>query len=277
MKNKLEKLLYRKNVLEYTLRKYEKGAQVYSEYCKLLKDKIKDDDASFENLKYKKELIDNKIHAANYITSYKNSLAEYKDYLIPEIEQEKKETDNKIEFKDFEKNTKDLAEYEIFGKTTPKPPNVEIPNIINDIEEHIDLLRELKLSILDKLKTTKNDYEIANLKIQMFNTINHEKTLIKRLNERSEYYFETFLPKYEIELKQAKKVLPLYIEIANEIIDLGIDHRLTMLLSEYEKHKEEEENLWLFFTALKTRLKNIKEELMQQPQKPKLKLFKTIL
>ena len=53
--------------------------------------------------------------------------------------------------------------------------------------------------------------------------------------------------------------------------------RLTMLLSEYEKHKEEEENLWLFFTALKTRLKNIKEELIQQPQKPKLKLFKTIL
>jgi hypothetical protein len=277
MKNKLEKLLYRKNVLEYTLRQYEKGAQVYSEYCELLKSKIKDKDDSFENIKYKKELIDNKIHAANYITSYKNSLAEYKDYLIPEIEQEKTKNDNEIEFLDFEKNTKDLAEYELFGKTTPKAPNVEIPNIIKDIEDHIELLTELKHSIYKKLKTTKDDYEIANLKIQMYNTINHEKTLRKRLNERNEYYFETFLPKYEVELEQAKNVLPLYIDIAKEIIDLGIDHRLTMLLSEYEKHKEEEENLWLFFTALKTRLKNIKEELIKQPTKPKLKLFKTII
>ena len=277
MKNKLEKLLYRKNVLEFTLRKYEKGAKVYVEYCENLKLRIKNKDYKnkLECSLIEKELIENEIKAKNYITSYKNSLAEYKDYLIPEIDTEKTKHTN-VEFKDFEKTTKKLSEYELFGETTVKPANVEIPTIINDIENHISLLDRLE-DELKKAIDKSSGLEKVKLEMELFEAQNHHLTLKKRLNNRQEYYYKVFLPKYEIELAEAKKMLPTFLKIAEEIVQEGIDPRLNLLLQEYEKHKDEEDTLWLFFTALKTRLKNIKEELMKTLEKPKLLLMKTII
>ena len=98
----------------------------------------------------------------------------------------------------------------------------------------------------------------------------------KRLNERKEYYLKTFLPKYKIELAEAKEKLDYYLEIAKEVASLNVDYRMKFLLDEYEKHKNEEENLWLFFTALKTRLKNVQEELQKSDIKPEIKLMSEI-
>lgn len=277
MKSKLEKLLYRKNVLEFSLKKYEKGAQVYVEYCENLKNKIKKKHYKnkLEHNKLEKELIENEIKAKNYITSYKNSLAEYKDYLIPEIDSEKKKH-TKVEFKNFDKITKKLSQYEIFGDTTVKPANVEIPQIIKDIENHISILEKLEQELKKEIKNSEGLIKVK-LQIELFEARNHHLTLQKRLNNRKEYYFKVFLPKYEIELAEAKKMLPTFLKIAEEIVEEGIDPRLKLLLQEYEKHKNEEDTLWLFFTALKTRLKNIKVELMKNLEKPKLLLMKTII
>ena len=110
----------------------------------------------------------------------------------------------------------------------------------------------------------------------MFDSINHIQTLRKRLNERKEYYVDTFLPKYKIELAEAKSRLKKYLEMAEEVVKLNIDYRMKFLLDEYDKHKKEEENLWLFYTALKTRLKNIQEELLKSDIKPKIKLMSEV-
>ena len=269
MKNKLEKLLYRKKVLEFTLKKYQKGGFFYSELCEILKTKIKSEKDKYLKVKFETELIKNEIEAANYITSYKNSLSEYKDYLIPEIDSLKKEYPDKngepnIEFINFDEEAKDLAEYELFGKTTPTPANVELPKIIKDIENHIIILEKFSKAIDKKLKdkTDKDvDYDKIKLLIEKYNTENHIQTLRKRYNERKEYYIDIFLPQYEKDMKEAKVYLHKYLDIAKKVSDYNIDPRMRLLLQEYEKHKTDKEKLWLFFTALKTRLTSIKEEL----------------
>jgi len=147
MKTKIEKLFYRKEVLEYTLKQYEKGSQIYIEYCESIKHKLKnkDFDSDYEKLKLETELIESELIAKNNITNYKNQLMEYKEILIPEFEREKdnlkKELEeDEIDFIDYEQNSKDLAKYDLFGKTTPNPPNVELPKIISDIEKYIEIL-----------------------------------------------------------------------------------------------------------------------------------------
>ena len=286
MENKLEKLLYRKEVIEFTLKKYEKGAKINMELCDVIKDKITKDnyDSNYEYWKLKSELIEVEIKAKNYVTSYKNTLREYKDYVIPEIDEEIKQLSKKdqesykesVEFQDYEKNSKDLAIYEIYGATTQTPANVEMPKIIDDIEKHLIVLEEYKIECVKELKTHSDGYWGAKLRKEIFDTINHIQTLTKRLNERKEYYLKTFLPKYKIELAEAKEKLDKYLEIAKEVASLNVDMRMKFLLDQYENHKSEEENLWLFYTALKTRLKNVQEELLKSDIKPKIKLMSEV-
>tara|TARA_R110002012_G_scaffold236104_1_gene409836 strand:- start:3103 stop:3966 length:864 start_codon:yes stop_codon:yes gene_type:complete len=286
MENKLTQLLYRKEVIEFTLQKFHKGAKINMELCDVIKDKITTDsyESNYEYWKLKSELIEVEIVAQNYITSYKNTLREYKDFVIPEIDKEKKELSKKaqkeideaVQFNDYEEEAKGLAMYEIYGKTTQTAPNVEMPKIIDDIEKHIIILEEFKTECSKKIKTESKGYEGAKLRKEIFDSINHIQTLRKRLNERKEYYVDTFLPKYKIELSEAKSRLTKYIQLAEEVVKLNIDYRMKFLLDEYDKHKKEEENLWLFYTALKTRLKNIQEELLKSDIKPKIKLMSEV-
>tara|TARA_B100000963_G_scaffold8974_2_gene7080 strand:+ start:11290 stop:12153 length:864 start_codon:yes stop_codon:yes gene_type:complete len=286
MENKLEKLLYRKEVIEFTLNKYQNGAKINMELCDVIKDKITKDnyDSNYEYWKLKSELIEVEIKAKNYVTSYKNTLREYKDFIIPQIDEERKKLSNKdldkieesTQFKDYAETSKNLALYEIYGATTQTPANIEMPKIIDDIEKHLIILEEYKLECVKELKTNSEGYKGAKLRKEIFDTLNHIQTLRKRLNERKEYYLKTFLPKYEIELAEAKEKLDSYLDIAKEVAELNVDFRMKFLLDEYEKHKSEEENLWLFYTALKTRLKNVQEELLKSDTKPKIKLMSEV-
>lgn len=283
MKTKIEKLFYRKEVLEYTLKQYEKGSQIYIEYCESIKHKLKnkDFDSDYEKLKLETELIESELIAKNNITNYKNQLMEYKEILIPEFEREKdnlkKELEkDEIDFIDYEQNSKDLAEYDLFGKTTPTPPNVELPKIISDIEKYIEILENYKTECSKELKLNSKGYNGAKLRKEMYDTILHITTLRKRLSERKEYYIDTFLPQYNKDLLEAERNLDKYIIIAKEIIKLNIDVKLKFLLDEYDKHKNDKETLWLFYTALKTRLSNIKSELNKSLKKPKIALMKEI-
>ena len=244
MDNKLSQLIYRKEVIEFTLQKFHNGAKINMELCDVIKDKITKDDyaSNYEYWKLKSELIEVEIVAQNYITSYKNTLREYKDFIIPEIDKEKKELSKKaqkdldeaVQFNDYEDEAKDLAMYEIYGKTTPTAPNVEMPKIIDDIEKHILILEEFKTECAKKLKDKSKGYEGAKLRKEMFDSINHIQTLRKRLNERKEYYLDTFLPKYKIELAEAKSRLKKYLEMAEEVVTLNIDYRMKFLLDEYD-------------------------------------------
>ena len=59
MDNKLTQLLYRKEVIEFTLQKFHNGAKINMELCDVIKDKITKDDYSsnYEYWKLKSELI----------------------------------------------------------------------------------------------------------------------------------------------------------------------------------------------------------------------------
>ena len=62
---------------------------------------------------------------------------------------------------------------------------------------------------------------------------------------------------------EADKNLESLLERAKEIIKLGIDIKLKFLLDEYEKNKKDREKVWLFYTALKSRLNKIGVEMMK--------------
>tara|TARA_R110001592_G_scaffold321960_1_gene600649 strand:- start:38 stop:874 length:837 start_codon:yes stop_codon:yes gene_type:complete len=278
MKNKLEKLLYRKNTLEFSLKKYQQAITCYGELSKEIDKRLnkKIYKSNFEKYNLQVQKTKNDIELANYITSYKNSIREYNDTILIEVDKLKKDTD-KIEFKNYEESAKELSNYEMFGKTTLMSPNVELPKMINDIENHIDLLDKYEKSIKEKIKNISDNYELSKHKKELFEIQNHHLTLTKRLNERKEYYLETFLPKYEKELAEAKNNLKFYLKLAQEVVDKNIDPRMTSLLEQYDNHKDEEENLWLFYTALKSRLKSIKEELIKVKSDLKIQLTRTII
>ena len=84
----------------------------------------------------------------------------------------------------------------------------------------------------------------------------------KRLSERNDYYYNVFKPKFDKEMIEADKYLPLLLERAKELVKLNVDIKLNFLLDEYEKNKSDREKVWLFYTALKSRLKRIAKEMM---------------
>ena len=205
---------------------------------------------------------------------------EYENYIIPEIEKlVSEEEKNKIEFKDAEKIAKELAHIEIFGSHSKQPDNVELIKVNQDIEKHINLLENLLHSLQEKINSAESDYEKAKLNLEMFQTNLKIVTNQKRLQERLDYYNNNFKPVYDADMKEAEKYLELYLERARDIIKLGVDIKLGFLLQEYEKNKDDQEKVWLFYTALKSRIKKISKEMRRNKSqfKGKMHLAKDII
>jgi hypothetical protein len=257
---KLDKLLYRKNMLEYALDKGSEAIKVYGDYCNEIKKTLKENQfkSSLEKTRLKAELVKNEIAIKNYISSFKFNKREYQDYLIPELsdytEDIKKDTP---EFMDIEKKAKALAKLEIYGDTTLKPENIEHIQIIDDIKTNIDLLDDLIKATKEKINKVKDKLEKAKLSKELYEYKIHVITLEKRLINRENYYYNTFKPKFDIEIIEAQNKLNSLLEIANKYVDLNIDPKLTFLLDKYEENKNDDEKLWLFYTALKSRLEKI--------------------
>tara|TARA_R110000751_G_scaffold90890_7_gene178250 strand:+ start:2257 stop:3096 length:840 start_codon:yes stop_codon:yes gene_type:complete len=255
---KLEKLLYRKKIVEFQLNQYHKGITIYTNLCSEIKNIL--ETKSFENNydKYilEKEFIENDLIAKNFITSYKTNQREYQNYLIEEIDKVKNETDE-IEFNDISNQVNELAKIELFGETTLRPENVENIEIIEDIKANISLIDKLIMAIEKKLKSKLSLYEKAKLEKELYDNQVHIITLTKRLTQREKYYYKDFKPRFDKELKEAKLNLESMLNLANQMVDLKIDPKLIFLLDEYENHKNDDEKLWLFYTALKARLKRI--------------------
>ena len=269
-KQKLKNLLYKKEVSEYKLDKYYTAIKVYGDFDKTLKKLIKTEKDEYKKNKYKQEEIANEMTLCNYITAFKNCRMDYESYLTPEITKLKVKS-NKNQLKVYTKEAKELAEYEIFGKTSIKPDNIELIEILDDIKNHIDLLESHTIQIKNQLKKEKDEYNLSNLRIELFENKIHIITLKKRYKERYEYYYETFLPKYKKELKEAEENVDRLLIFSKKIINLGIDPSLQFLLVEYEKHKEEKDKLWLFYMALKKRLLEIQNYILENKKQFKLK------
>ena len=66
-------------------------------------------------------------------------------------------------------------------------------------------------------------------------------------------------------MKEADERLEEMLSIGHKMVKFGIDPKLTFMLQEYENHKEDEEKVWLFYTALKSRLKSIAKAMRKDP------------
>jgi hypothetical protein len=281
MESKLEKLLYRKEMTTRLMNIWSKGIQLYSEFldeCKKVSENKKMDKLIV--LEAKKSIHEAEIPMKHYITSFKQAKREYENYIIPEIEklvtEEEKES---IEFQDAEKIAKELATIEIYGKHSKQPDNIELIQVNEDIKKHISFLQDYADSINARLIDCDDRLTISKLNLELYKTNLKIITNEKRLKEREDYYYNNFKPVYDKDMKEAEKYLEAHLERARDIIKLGIDVKLGFLLQEYEKNKEDKEKVWLFYTALKSRLKKIAKEMRKNKSqfKGKMHLAKDII
>ena len=69
------------------------------------------------------------------------------------------------------------------------------------------------------------------------------------------------MPIYVVELAEAKEKLESYYERGCKIAEKQIDPQLPFILQRYEDHRYEDEKIWLYFGALKSRVNGIIDEI----------------
>lgn len=252
---KLEKLLLRKKMAESQMEILSKGAEAYTAYCSELKSSIKERDKTLANLRLQDEFSKAELVAKNFITSLKETKREYNDYLIPEFEKLSDEEKEGIEFLDAKKFVENIVDDELYKSTKHDPENVEHIRILGDYKKNIELTKKLldelsKAVPTSKLEAARNAKEIFDLNLSLMN-------LNKRYAERIDYYENQFMPRYRKDMAECEVLLDKYLQRAYEYVKLGVDPTLVFLLQEYEKHKEQSEKLWLFYTALRARCESI--------------------
>jgi len=285
MDNKLKNLLYRKSMTFKLMGIWSKGIKMYSEYveeCKKIVDKdvLNDESQKYLALTLEKSIHEAEIPMKHYITSFKQAKTEYENYIIPEIEKLVSEEEKKsIEFEDAEKLADELSDIELYGTHSKQPDNVELIQVNEDIKKHIELLENLIEATSKQIAETKDSYLKSKLNLDLFQFNLKLITNKKRLKEREDYYYNSFKPVYDKDMKEADKFLEPMLERARDIIKLGIDIKLGFLLQEYEKNKDDKEKVWLFYTALKSRLKKIGKEMRKNKGqfKGKMHLAKDIV
>ncbi len=259
----LKSLLYRKHSCEQQMPIWSKGITVYTSYIDMLNVRISEEKISNEDkLKCQVEIYDNELKLKNFITQFNLTKREYKHFLLPKIEElatdeEKKE----IDFDGINEIEKKTAKNEIYSSYVPTPANIELCEINELLNTHINILENLSKELKVKLENEKDLFKISKYQKELFDTHLNILNNKKRLQDRIEYYENQFYPQYQKDMEEAAKLLPVYLERAKELEKLNIDRKLTFLLQEYENHKEDKEKLWLFYTALRQRIDSIIQEL----------------
>jgi hypothetical protein len=257
-------LLYKKQVSESSMEKYAKGFTIYSNLCEAIKEKLKDKKLSkLEKSRLQAELDKSEWEARIFGTNYKSTQREYVHNLMPSIEKIATEEDKKsIKFIAYKEEADKLAKNEIFGKCVKYPANIEHPQIIDSIKFLIENLEATNVEIHRKLVDDElSKLEMCKLEKEMFDNDIHIQTLKKRLANREEYYYNQFMPVYTVELAEAKEKLEAYYERGCKIAEKQIDPQLPFILQRYEDHRYEDEKIWLYFGALKSRVNGIIDEI----------------
>jgi hypothetical protein len=253
-------LLYKKQVSESSMEKYAKGFTIYSNLCEAIKTKLKDKKLSkLEKSRLQTELDKAEWEARIFGTNYKSTQREYQHNLMPSIEKIANDEDKKsIKFIAYKEEADKLAKNEIFGKCVKYPANIEHPQIINSIKFLIENLENTNTELIKKLVNDElSKLEMCKLEKELFDNEIHIQTLKKRLANREDYYYNQFMPVYTVELAEAKEKLEAYYERGCQIAEKQIDPQLPFILQRYEDHRYEDEKIWLYFGALKSRVNGI--------------------
>jgi len=252
MKQRLTNFLYRKNVLEYHIIRLKEGVQVYNEITK-----PSVENASNNTSVHKMTVYEAKEKGENLAVELKNSIASYA-YTKKQIEELSKNIElPEPEYIELNKLSEQLAEIELFGKAEYLAANIELPNILKSLKEYIDLNKKFLSELEVKLENSTDDTDKNLCNLLIFETKTKLIALEKRYSERYEYYFNTFLPQYNSDMNEHRKYFKKYMERARVLAKLNIDLPLKELLNQYEKNKDDKDNLWLFWTSLRDRVDGV--------------------
>lgn len=271
-------LLYKKQVSESSMEKYAKGFTIYSNLCEAIKLELKNKKLSkLEKSRLETQLDKAEWESRIFGTNYKSTQREYQHNLMPSIEKIATEEDKKsIKFIAYKEEADKLAKNEIFGKCVKYPANIEHPQIIDSIKFLIENLESTNIEIHRKLvKDNLSELEFCKLQKEIFDNDIHIQTLKKRLANREDYYYNQFMPIYIVELAEAKEKLESYYERGCKIAEKQIDPQLPFILQRYEDHRYEDEKIWLYFGALKSRVNGIIEEIKSDKIKYKDLIYLT--
>lgn len=271
-------LLYKKQVSESSMEKYAKGFTIYSNLCEAIKVELKNKKLSkLEKSRLQTQLDKAEWEARIFGTNYKSTQREYQHNLMPSIEKIATEDDKKsIKFIAYKEEADKLAKNEIFGKCVKYPANIEHPQIIDSIKFLIENLESTNVEIHRKLVNDElSKLEMCKLEKEMFDNDIHIQTLKKRLANREDYYYNQFMPIYTVELAEAKEKLEVYYERGCKIAEKQIDPQLPFILQRYEDHRHEDEKIWLYFGALKSRVNGIIDEIKSDKIKYKDLIYLT--
>ena len=265
-------LLYKKQVSESSMEKYAKGFTIYSNLCEAIKVELKNKKLSkLEKGRLQTELDKAEWEARIFGTNYKSTQREYQHNLMPSIEKIASDEDKKsIKFIAYKEEADKLAKNEIFGKCVKYPANIEHPQIIDSIKFLIENLESTNIEIHRKLVNDNlSELEICKLQKEIFDNDIHIQTLKKRLANREDYYYNQFMPIYTVELAEAKEKLEAYYERGCKLAEKQVDPQLPFILQRYEDHRYEDEKIWLYFGALKSRVNGIIDEIKSDTTKYK--------
>jgi len=276
----LEKLLYRKKVVERTMSTAGAGAKIYDEYLTAIDKKISSKSTpKYEKLALKLERFTVENKGRNFVTLYRENRREYDDILVPAFEKLSEKEKEGVEFEETKKKMEEMAELELYGRATPRPENIEHVEIIESIKEHIGILEGLLKTKGDELGFSSDEHDKALLRKELFDIKLNLIGNNKRLSEREKYYYDVFKPRFDKEMVEANKYLDVYLQRAKELSTLGIDPKIIFMLGEYEKNKNDKDKLWLFYTSLRTRVDDTMKHMRKHKGqfKGKMSLAKKIL
>jgi|SRR3990167_3374892 len=260
---KLEKLLYRKSVIESVLPIYQKGAETYKCLVDVLERELPNTTDEVEKSRMAIEILENREKARGFITSFKLNKREYEDYIIPSLQQEREMEEKDGEaYKAIMESMKELAKSELYSDTVVKHENEEQIKIIDSLEKHCSILEQLIDGINNKLEETFVD-PLTGLRLEkeLFDAQLNILANRKRLSERKNYYYNTFLPKYQSELKEAQENFDTVKKEAEELAEVSKDMGLQGMLIKMRTEMKSDDDKWATYIALKDRIAFVRKAL----------------
>jgi len=261
LENGLKKLLYRKDSIEKSSKRLGRGASVYVNLCEMLSKSIKNmDQKSIHCLRAKVELDESANTANELVARFKKNNREYEDYIKPQIEEfTNKLNYNKksIQYVELLKEAETLVNSDLFGNVKVLPSNLEHSSLLKSYKKNIAILEKLNSAIYDRWASIDNSLEKCRLEVEMFNNNLQLENLQKRLAKRIDHYENVFLPMYKVDMEEMEIYQEAYIKRAEELSFIGIDPKLSFMLLEYGKNKNDDEQQWLFYTSLRTRVDEV--------------------
>lgn len=261
----LERLLYRKGVIEHVSQRLERGAIVHCDLLEAIDKSLKTlNPNSIQSLRLKIERDEVELKANEFIVMHKENMAEYKDMILPEIERIGKLLNidkESIQFIDLEKKAEALINREMYRTLQPIPENMEHSAIIKNYKKTIAILKKLITAIEERLPRLQDGFEIAVLEKELFNHNLHLETIEKRLQKRIDHYETVFLPKYNADMEEAKVYFEPYLTRLKELAPTNVDPSIGLLLEQWKANKHDLNNYWLFYTAMRARVDDVIREM----------------